>query len=248
VMARPTHARAERSLFVAPRPCYRRRAPVICSALMLLLVTSAIAAAPKDRLAAAIAAYENLDDQRARALLTELVSEKPGDGIVARAFLYLGLIDFNDLDSTKARREFERALELDPAVEPPLSSSPKARMLFAEARQAVSRELDTSAASPAPPAATAAVHAEPAREPPRHGHALAWGLGAGGLVSGGVAVYGLTEVLSYNSLANQANAKQGAIGSAQIAGQLSNAKVWQPLSIALGAVGVGLLLAAALTW
>ena len=198
-------------------------------------------------------ALNDFDDVRALGLLKRLLVEGASVSVTAKVHLYLGIIEFNRLDTGKAREEFERAVEIDPAVEPPLTMSPKARMAFSEARRAVAVELATPVApapAPAPPPAVPApvFEAETPAAETGHSHVLTWTLGACGVAVGAVAVVGLVQVLDYNSLASQANAKKNAKSSTVVAPSLSNAQAWQPWSIGLGIAAAALLATAAIVW
>jgi hypothetical protein len=208
------------------------------------------------QLEAALSALNDFDDAHAHRLLTELLTLDPPVAIAAKAHLYLGLIEFNGLDTTRARAEFQRAVEIDPAVEPPMTMSPKARMAFSEARRKVSQELAqpiAPAKAAAPKAAPAAAtgtgpSSEPPAEKPASSHVLFWSLGSAGVVAGGFALYGLGQILDYNSLASKANSAKRAESSTQIAPALANAQTWQPWSIALGIAGVALVTTAIFLW
>ncbi len=82
----------------------------------------------------------------------------------------------------------------------------------------------------------------------RHTHALAWTLGAVGLAAGLVAGFGAYEIASYDSQVSAANATPGSASGATLAQQQKSAQIWQPVSIALGAVALAGLVAAGFTW
>jgi hypothetical protein len=69
-------------------------------------------------------------------------------------------------------------------------------------------------------------------------------LGSSGLVCGGIAIYGLVDVLDYQS----ASSTNGKLTVAQATSQLGTARTWQVASIVLGIAGVGLATAAVFTW
>jgi len=88
-----------------------------------------------------------------------------------------------------------------------------------------------------------------AARPASHSHLTSILLGVGGLACGGVAIYGLTRVLAYNSDVSTINHRTpGQISSSQLQSDRSSAQVWQPLSIGLAVLGAAGLTGAALTW
>ncbi len=84
---------------------------------------------------------------------------------------------------------------------------------------------------------------------PSHSHLTAILLGVGGLACAGVAIYGLTRVLAYNSDVSTINGRgSGALSYAQYSSDKSSAQVWQPLGIGLAVLGAAGLTGAVLTW
>ncbi len=208
-------------------------------------------AAAEAQLDSGIRAMNDFDDALAHRIFTRLLAGGPPVAIAAKAHLYLGILDFNGLDTARAREEFKRAVEIDPAVEPPITMGPKARLAFDEARRTISSEYATpetrEPAARAPPGAVAP-EASTAAEGGKS-HALGWTLGAGGVVLGAIAVFGLVQIVNYDSLASQVNAgAKKAYSSTEVAPALANAQSWQPWSIALGIAGVAAVTTAAFVW
>ena len=84
---------------------------------------------------------------------------------------------------------------------------------------------------------------------PSHSHLTSILLGVAGLACGGVAIYGLTRVLAYNSDVSTINHRgSGALSYSQVQSDQSSAQVWQPLGIGLAVLGVAGLTGAVLTW
>jgi TolB-like protein len=106
------------------------------------------------------------------------------------------------------------------------------------------QRLFPAAGLAAPPVPPGALSAEQSPEPRRHSHALSIVLGSSGLVCGGIAIYGLVDVLDYQS----ASSTNGKLTVAQATSQLGTARTWQVASIVLGIAGVGLATAAVFTW
>ena len=98
-------------------------------------------AAQLAKLKAAIRAVNDLNDDYARTLLNDVLASGPVDHIAAQAYLYLGVMDFNALDYAHAQEELRHALELDPTLEVPPTTSPKIALAFAEIRRKLLRKL-----------------------------------------------------------------------------------------------------------
>jgi hypothetical protein len=130
------------------------------SALLPLLLVLAGATpqveAPTQELARAVQLFESFKDQTAAMLLRDVLLRAPAASIAAKAHVYLGLIALNATDAEEAEAEFRKAIAAYVLVELPPNPSPKAQVLFTEAR----REL--AAAAPLPEVA----RPSPASPPP----------------------------------------------------------------------------------
>ncbi len=117
--------------------------PVPFVALVQLLValsgnpSSAAAARPSVQAALqdAIRRFESFDDKGAAAELRALLRRSPPAAVAAKAHIYLGLIALNATDLENAKAEFEKAVRTDVLLDLPPGLSPKAQILFAEARR-----------------------------------------------------------------------------------------------------------------
>jgi len=89
-----------------------------------------------------------------------------------------------------------------------------------------------------------------AQAPPSHSHLTSILLGVAGLACEGVAIYGLTRVLAYNSDVSTINNRRGsgALSYSQFQSDQSSAQLWQPLGIGLAVLGAAGLTGAVLTW
>lgn len=216
----------------------------------------ALAAEP-DALAQGIAFFQNFDDEHAAQTFRKLLLEKPARGVAAKAHLYLGLIAFNANAPDAADAEFKLALRANPAIELPPQVSPKARLLWSEARNEVTREVEQpeapargpapSASPPAPAAATTAAETS-AAPAPSHPRTAAIVLGVSGLVLGAVAVYGGVQVLDYQQLVSQANATPRSVAGSQLVSAHGPAAFWADAWIPLAVAGGACLVGTAFTW
>jgi hypothetical protein len=217
----------------------------------------ALAAEP-DELAQGIAFFQNFDDEHAAQTFRKLLASSPARGVAAKAHLYLGLIAFNANAPDAADVEFKLALRANPAIELPPQSSPKARLLWGEARNEVTHEVEQPEAqarapapsaspptSPAPAATTTAAEATPA---PSHPRPAAIALGVSGLVLGAVAVYGGIQVLDYQGLVSQANASPRTVAGGQLVSAHGAAAFWADAWIPLAVAGGACLVGTAFTW
>ena len=86
--------------------------------------------------------------------------------------------------------------------------------------------------------------------PEKHSHVPAILIGLAGVAAGAVAIVGLAQVLSYDSEANAVNSgnESPPLRYAQVTGAQQSAKVWQPLAIGLGVLGVAGLTTAVIVW
>jgi hypothetical protein len=187
----------------------RRHAPFL---IACLLATSDLALArepPQQELARAIQLFESFQDTEAAKALTDLLHRPAPASIAARAHLYLALIRLNAIDPEGARGEMEKALATDVMVDLPRGQSPKAQMLFAQARREIiaggaeTPPVGPAVTSPAPaPAASAETNG------PRVGssHLPAYLVGVGSLVAFGTG--GLFGYLQQQALAAAENAAQ----------------------------------------
>jgi hypothetical protein len=162
--------------------------------------------------------------------------------------LYLGIIAFDALDIDTARKEFREALVLNPAIELPFNSSPKAMVTLRQVRNGMGQESapaapgETDAATPPAalnvvplvlplPAGGEVAQTQPARPIP----ASFWvtlGIGAGAAIAGGVvgalsqgpasSAASAPDVASATTYLNQATneriAADGCYGAAIVAG------------------------------
>lgn len=120
----------------------------------LLLVPAAVLADGKRDLEDGIAFYDNLDIDRARTRLASAsVAEDLSSADRARAFLYLGMLDFELGDTAAADDAFEKALRLDRGVKPPPGTSPKTKDALARVAKTIDAE-EPGGAKPPPPAET----------------------------------------------------------------------------------------------
>ncbi len=84
---------------------------------------------------------------------------------------------------------------------------------------------------------------------PSHSHLTSILLGVAGVACAGVAIYGLTRVLAYNSDVSTINGRgAGALSYSQVQSDHSSAQLWQPLGIGLAVLGAAGLTGAVLTW
>lgn len=100
-----------------------------------------------------IAFYENLDTERALHRLTQASeAEDLGRADRAKAFLYLGMLQFEIGNKDKARAAWARAVELEPSIQPPEGTSPKTiEALDAVRATAKTSEEPGGAKTPPPP-------------------------------------------------------------------------------------------------
>ena len=211
----------------------------IATVVAALGTPRAAVSAEADLLERGIAFFHNMDDERATQSLLQLLTTDPPRAIAAKAHLYLGLIAFNDNLPDGADTEFKLALRANPAIELPPATSPKARLLWAEARNEVTREEEHPAA---PAAATAETSAA------SHPGAAAIALGIAGVLLGATAVYGGVQVLNYQGTINQATAKPGTVSGSQLVSAHGAAQFWADAWIPFTVVGGGCLVGTAFTW
>lgn len=125
---------------------------------LALLASSAARAEAPPAIVDAVRLYEAMDDARASAALQKILLGNPPGEVAAKAHLYLGLIAFQAFHPDQARAEFRKAIEANPAIDLPPNASPKVRIAFGEARQAVARQFEAPDLAPAPPRARVANH------------------------------------------------------------------------------------------
>ena len=104
------------------------------------------------------------------------------------------------------------------------------------------------AAAEVPSSSEPAPVASVAQASPSHSHLTSILLGVGGLACAGVAIYGLTRVLAYNSDVSTINSRGQGLSYAQFHSDQSSAQLWQPLGIGLAVLGAAGLTGAVLTW
>ncbi|MHB8417483.1 MAG: hypothetical protein ACYDCL_05375 [Myxococcales bacterium] len=197
------------------------------------------------KLQAAIGAVNDLNDERARTLLDDLLSSGPPDRIAAQAYLYLGVMDFNALDKIHSREEFRRALELDPSLEMPLTSSPKITLAFEEIRRKLAQKLRTADAQ-APAAAVSAPPVVVEKEAPR-ARVWPWVLGAAAVVAAGVCAWGWVEVASFEQL-KSASSPTNPVSLQQAQSAQALAQTGQVVGIVSAIAAAGLVTGTVLTW
>ncbi len=173
-----------------------------CLGMLLAAVVLATAATgsaretPRQQLTRAIQLFENFEDDAAAFTLRNLLRRPAPASIAAKAHIYLALILLNKADPENAKAEMQRAVSIDVMVDLPLGQSPKAQVLFAQARReltvvgaAPQAAAPPVAAVPAPPAAAApaaVVAQESAAPPPSPSHLPAYLVGIGSLAAFGV--------------------------------------------------------------
>ena len=163
---------------------------------------------PELALGEAVKLFQDFEDQRAAAVLQALLKRSPPKSVAARAHIYLGLIALNAADADGAQAEFEKAVRTDVLIDLPPGQSPKAQILFAEARREVAAGpvgLSTAGAAPRPEEGVAAMSPVAATEEPSPSHAPAYVVGAIGvaaLAAGGI--FGFLQMQSGSSARNDA--------------------------------------------
>ncbi len=147
----------------------------------------------------AVRQFETFDDVKAATELHALLMRSPPASVAAKAHIYLGLIALNQTDSESAKAEFMNAVAADVVVDLPIGQSPKAEILFAEARRAIASgplakgapstaflheagDGAAPAAAPVPAAAEATLAPAPSRVPAY----VVGGIGVAALVAGGI--------------------------------------------------------------
>ncbi len=181
---------------------------------------------PQAAFEGAVKLFQSFQDDQAATAFRALLGRSPPASIAAKAHLYLGLIALNAFDSTTAKAEFVKAVATEVLVDLPPGQSPKAQILFAEARRDVASGPSVpSAFSPtpfgAPPAAPAgALTTEPAASHGNGATVAAW-------VTGGVALAALGTGVAFGVIQNSAK------------GQLPNAGNSNPVTDAGQATSLG---------
>jgi hypothetical protein len=247
----------------------RRNLPTLLVATLLAIPSVASAReTPREELARAIQLFENFQDDAAAFALHDLLHHAAPAAIAAKAHIYLALILLNSADAAGAKAEMQKAVSIDVMADLPLGQSPKAQVLFAQAR----RELTTVGAAPpgsapvGPPTAVspeqgmegmlpvegapaAAVTAAPASEAPRS-HALRWTFMGVGIAAAAVAVVGAVEVVDYTNLDGQLQKQQIPAGLTyqSAKSQQSAAGTWGTVGLVLGGVAVACVVGMAIAW
>jgi hypothetical protein len=187
--------------------------------LVATLASSSAMADGKRDLEDGIAFYENLDTDRAMERLTR--ATKAADLVAAdkaKAFLYLGMLQFEIGSTSDAKKSWTEALKLKPDIQAPEGTSPKTIEAIEETRSKLSADpggpkieppptayepppppvedapdepKETPDIAPPPPPLADAVVAETA--PPAEGSSNLWlwvgiGAGAAALVAAAIAV------------------------------------------------------------
>lgn len=198
---------------------------------ILLAATSADAA---DLTANGLRAYEDMDLDQARELLTRAQRAAPSRER-PRVELWLGIVELERGNEAMARRWLRTALQGNPSLPVPASVSPKVRALVDELRPAPR----------ATPATRLARRARPAAEPPRLAAAPALGVPQGSPVlplasvspHGGLAAEGTSPVPAVDAPAPGAELALPMPSPLVLAGAGAGA-------VAVGALGGGVLLGA----
>jgi hypothetical protein len=161
---------------------------------------------PQAALEAAVQLFQNFEDQKSEAALRALLRRSPPKSVAARAHIYLALIALNATEPEVAQTEFEKAVRTDVLIDLPPGQSPKAQILFAEARREVaSGPMPAAADSPsiqtATPREPAAAAAVAAQGSPSHLPAyVVGGIGVAALAAGGI--FGWLQLEAGNSARN----------------------------------------------
>jgi len=149
---------------------------------------------PQAALQEAVKLFQNFEDPQAAVLLRALLNRSPPKSVAARAHIYLGLIALNAADADGAQAEFEKAVRTDVVIDLPPGQSPKAQILFAEARREVaSTPLPAPVAAPRPGEGAASMPTAvtaPEEAAPSHLPAyVVGGIGVAALAAGGIFGY-----------------------------------------------------------
>jgi Tfp pilus assembly protein PilF len=228
----------------------------LAAALLLGSSSGVSPASARAQLDAGVKALNNFDNAQARRIFTRLLAESPPSSIAAKVHVYLGIIEFDGLDTDRAREEFQRAVEIDPAVELPLTASPKARMAFSEARRKVSAELAQPYAQPPAPGPDASVPAEAvepfAAQSVSHGHTAAYVLGSVAIVGVALAIIGVVYIENFESLQGKLRTDptytEYQADTATAVSEGPTAQIWEGVAIAAGAVALGAGTGAGFAW
>jgi hypothetical protein len=164
----------------------------------VLSAPAAAFAATRPSLAEAIELFKHLEDQRAAKMLTQFLTDQHSTSDAALAHVYLGLIRLNALDDRGCQEEFNTALTLDPALELPPKTSPKARPIFAEAQKAHPAPAPKPQLDVAPPPLVMVEDSKIAKAAPSRIPAYATGIGAV-VVAGVGIVLGVLSNSDYTS-------------------------------------------------
>jgi hypothetical protein len=130
---------------------FRAAALVFALATVGSFATRALAQTPS-KLAHAISLFDRGDDEAARKEFQKLTTKPLPSADAARVHIYLGLLKLNALDTNGARAELTKAVQIDATIELPVDASPKAGLVFKQARAVADRDAALPpAAAPAPP-------------------------------------------------------------------------------------------------
>jgi hypothetical protein len=198
-------------------------------------------AAQEAKLAAAVRALNDLNDEDAHALLKQLLAMSPPDLLAARAYIYLGVLDFNALDAVRGREELRHALELDPTIDVPPLTSPKIALAFGEIRQQMIKKMARAAPADAVEAPPAVAGQD---ERSLGSRVWPWVFVGTAALAAGVSTWGWIQVSSFESLKNPSTV----VSVAQAQSSHSAASTGEAVGI-IGLVAVaGLATGAVLTW
>ncbi len=127
------------------------------TALLLIPVLFAAAPAlakPKSKAATAlqraIKLSNDMEDAKALKELQKALAASPTEAEQAQIHLYFGIAYFNLLKPEEAKQSFGKALDLDPALELPESTSPKIKDLFAKLKAGRGKKPDEGKTPPPP--------------------------------------------------------------------------------------------------
>lgn len=156
----------------------------------------------------AVHLFQSFEDAKAAVALRELLRRSPPQAIAAKAHIYLGMIALNASDEPGAKAEFEKAVATSVLVDMPPGQSPKAQILFAEARRSVAAAPLPAPSQGAPPAAEGTPPAAlTVAETPAPSHVPAYvvgGIGIAALAAGGI--FGYLQQQAQSSAVNDPGA------------------------------------------
>ncbi len=193
------------------------------AALLAVLCSASAAHAASPDIRAGIEAFRNFDDTAASGIFHGLLRSRPQPADASRAHMYLGLIAMNEAKPWEAKDEFLQALRIDATLELPLDSSPKARVVFGQAQQQISKESLQPA--PTAPLRTESQAPQPVlveSAPSGSSRAPAWVLG--GVAVAALATGTIFGVLASNTLSSATQALD--VGTSQSLAHQSGTDAW----------------------